>query len=56
MLNTRLIKSHDDREADFIAHATRSHWFVENKRHWQLDVIFNEDPNRLRSDYATKLF
>ena len=50
------ITSHGDKEADFIAHAIRSHWFVENKLHWQLDVSFNEDQNRLRSGYAAENF
>ena len=50
------ITSHGDKEADFIANAIRSHWFVENKLHWQLDVSFNEDQNRLRSGYAAENF
>jgi predicted transposase YbfD/YdcC len=43
------ISSHSDRNAKFIAHAIRSHWHVENKLHWQLDVSFNDDSLRLRS-------
>ena len=31
-------------------------WFVENKRHWQLDVSFNEDQTRLRSGYGADNF
>jgi len=50
------ITSHEDKEADFIANAIRSHWFVENKLHWQLDVSFNEDQRRLRSGYAAENF
>ena len=50
------ITSHGDKDADFIANAIRSHWFVENKLHWQLDVSFNEDQNRLRSGYAAENF
>jgi predicted transposase YbfD/YdcC len=50
------ITSHGNKYADFIAHAIRSHWFVENKLHWQLDVSFNEDQNRLRSGYAAENF
>ena len=50
------ITSHKDKKADFIANAIRSHWFVENKLHWQLDVSFNEDRNRLRSGYAAENF
>ena len=29
---------------------------MENKLHWQLDVSFNEDQNRLRSGYAAENF
>ena len=31
-----------------IANAIRSHWSVENKLHWSLDVSFDEDRNRTR--------
>lgn len=48
------ISSHKEKDAEFIAHAIRSHWHVENKLHWQLDVSFNEDQNRLRSGYAAQ--
>jgi predicted transposase YbfD/YdcC len=30
----------------------RSHWGVENKLHWRLDVIFNEDDARSRKNHA----
>jgi predicted transposase YbfD/YdcC len=50
------ITSHHDKEADFIANGIRSHWHVENKLHWQLDVSFNEDFNRLRSGNAAENF
>ena len=48
------ITSHQDKKAQFIAHAIRSHWHVENKLHWQLDVSFDEDKNRLRSGSAAE--
>ena len=50
------ITSHHDKPAKFIADAIRSHWHVENKLHWQLDVSFNEDYNRLRSGNAAENF
>lgn len=50
------ITSHRDKPATFIAHAIRSHWHVENKLHWQLDVSFSEDQNRLRSGNAAENF
>jgi len=31
---------------------TRSHWTIENQLHWVLDVHFNEDRNRARTDNA----
>jgi predicted transposase YbfD/YdcC len=30
----------------------RSHWGIENRLHWMLDVVFGEDGNRSRSDNA----
>lgn len=35
-------------DAERIADAIRSHWEVENKAHWVLDVTFNEDDCRIR--------
>lgn len=34
------------------AYAVRSHWSIENKLHWCLDVIFNEDASRARKDLS----
>ena len=39
-------------DAERIAHAVRSHWEVENRLHWCLDVQFNDDQSRVRSGYA----
>jgi predicted transposase YbfD/YdcC len=30
----------------------RSHWGIENRLHWVLDVVMNEDRNRTRKDHA----
>jgi predicted transposase YbfD/YdcC len=30
----------------------RSHWGVENRLHWRLDVVMNEDQQRNRSDHG----
>ena len=35
-----------------LAHAIRSHWEVENRLHWCLDVTFHEDACRSRCDHA----
>ncbi|WP_133309786.1 ISAs1 family transposase [Parashewanella spongiae] len=48
------ISSHLKPKAEFISNAIRSHWFVENKLHWQLDVSFDEDSCRLRSGNAAE--
>jgi predicted transposase YbfD/YdcC len=37
-------------EAAKVLHAVRTHWEVENKLHWTLDVVFGED----RHDYAER--
>jgi len=42
------ISSIDAKQTTKIANAIRSHWSVENKLHWSLDVSFNEDNNRTR--------
>ena len=41
----------DTHVRDFAKHV-RSHWSIENKLHWRLDVIFNEDGAHLRVDHA----
>lgn len=35
-----------------LLHITRSHWGIENRLHWVLDVHFTEDGNRARKDNA----
>lgn len=39
-------------EAERIARCVRSHWEVENRLHWCLDVQFNDDQSRVRNGYA----
>jgi predicted transposase YbfD/YdcC len=36
------------------ARAVRSHWGVENKVHWTMDVCFREDQSRARAGYAAE--
>jgi predicted transposase YbfD/YdcC len=32
--------------------AVRSHWGIENRMHWLLDVVFHEDASRVRKDHG----
>ena len=38
------------------AEAVRSHWSIENRLHWQLDVTFGEDQSRIRKGHADANF
>ena len=33
------------------AEAVRTHWAIENRCHWQLDVTFQEDQSRIRQGH-----
>lgn len=63
--STRIMKdkeSHDTRfyisslspDAEMICKIARRHWGIENKLHWVLDVIFNEDKACIRNDNAAE--
>ena len=39
---------------ELFARAVRSHWGVENKLHWVMDVCFHEDQSRARTGYAAE--
>ena len=39
-------------DAQRIAHAVRAHWSVENRLHWTMDVVFNDDQMRARTKAA----
>lgn len=41
-------------KAALLARAIRGHWGVENGLHWVLDMYFNEDRNRARTDNAAE--
>ena len=49
---TRLYISSLAPDAERLAHTIRSHWSVENRLHWVMDVIFNDDQMRARSKYS----
>src|SRR4051794_895002 len=38
------------------AHAVRSHWAIENGRHWSLDVTYREDESRIRDRHLRENF
>lgn len=42
-------------DAERIAKAARSHWAIENRLHWVLDVTMNEDMSRTRNDNAPEV-
>jgi len=41
-------------DVELFARAVRSHWGVENKVHWVMDVCFHEDQSRARAGYAAE--
>ena len=45
-----------DKSAAELQKIIRSHWAIENKLHWSLDVAFGEDLNRKRSNHAAQNF
>jgi predicted transposase YbfD/YdcC len=47
------LSTHEN-DAAFVAEAIRSHWEVENKAHWVLDVIMREDDSRIRKGHAAE--
>lgn len=42
--------------ADYFLKATKLHWEIENKLHWQLDVTFKEDDCRCNVGYSAQNF
>ena len=42
--------------AESFLKATRSHWQVENKLHWVLDVVFKEDECPIKAGYSAQNF
>jgi predicted transposase YbfD/YdcC len=38
--------------ASRLLHVVRSHWSIENRMHWLLDVLFDEDASRARKDHG----
>ena len=51
---TRLFISSCPPEAKRLLQYIRSHWEIENKLHWILDMAFREDESRVRQGYAAE--
>lgn len=45
-----------NRNAKEFEQIIRSHWSIENKLHWTLDVAFSEDQSRKRDNNAAQNF
>jgi len=43
-------------DVNLFAKAVRSHWGIENKLHWTLDMTFREDENRIRRENGSHNF
>jgi len=41
--------------AELFSKSVREHWGIENKLHWRLDVVFNEDNSRIRKGNAPEI-
>jgi len=52
--DTRYYISSANLTAEAAAEAVRGHWGIENRLHWVLDVVFNEDQARLRTGHGAK--
>lgn len=53
---TRYYISSLDANEKVFQKAIRSHWAIENKLHWTLDVVFSEDASRKRTKNAAQNF
>lgn len=51
---TRFYISSVDAGAQFFGQRIRNHWSIENQLHWYLDVVFNEDRQRIRIGNAAE--
>jgi len=49
---TRFYVSSANENAEYFGLRTRHHWSIENQLHWHLDVVFNEDRQKVRKDNA----
>lgn len=55
-IQTRYFITSLDSHAEKILKVKRSHWGIENRLHWVLDIAFDEDHSRVRKDSAPQNF
>jgi predicted transposase YbfD/YdcC len=55
-VKTRYFISSLEMDAKALLKAKRSHWGIENRLHWVLDMAFQEDRSRVRKDHAPENF
>lgn len=55
-MTVRYYISSADLTAEKFATAIQNYWHVENKLHWRLDVVMNEDDCKIRRGNAAELF
>jgi len=55
-IKTRYFISSLPMKAKAFLKAKRSHWGIENRLHWVLDIAFREDMSRVRKDHAPENF
>lgn len=53
--DTRYYISSLPANAEQLCKTARSHWCIENKLHWRLDVVFNEDKACITNDNAAEI-
>lgn len=54
--DTRYYISSQQNTSESFLKSTRNHWLIENKLHWSLDVIFNEDQSKKRNNNVAENF
>lgn len=54
--DTRYYISSHQNTSELFLKFTRNHWLIENKLHWSLDVIFNEDQSKKRNNNVAENF
>ena len=55
-MTVRYYISSADLTAESSPQRSENHWHVENKLHWRLDVVMNEDDRKIRRGNAAELF